>query len=52
MARSSLTRIASYFASLLEAEKLKRISYSTNSSVGDSKIRPIPELDALDVSST
>ena len=51
-ARSSPTRTISYFASLLEVKKLRRIACSTSSLVGDCKIRPILDLDALDALST
>ena len=50
--RSNPTRIASYLTSLLEAGKPSRIAYSSCSLVGDCKIRPILEPEALDAPST
>lgn len=47
-ARSNPTKTASYSTSLLEARKPSRIAYSSNSPIGDYKIRPTPELEALD----
>ena len=50
--RSNPTRIASYLTSLLEAGKPSRIACSSYSLVGDCKIRPILEPEALDAPST
>ena len=47
-ARLSPTRIASYLASLLEVGNLSRIAYSSRSSVGDCKRRPIPDPEPQD----
>ena len=52
MARSSLTRTISYSISLLEAEKLRQITYSTSFPISDCMIRPTSESDALDAPST
>ena len=52
MAKSSPARTTSYSASLLEVKKLRRIACSTNSPVGDYRIKPTLDLDALDVLST
>ena len=50
--RSSLTSIASYFASLLENEKQRWIVCYTSFPVDDCRSRPTPDLDTLDAPST
>ena len=51
-ARSSLASTTSYFASLLEDEKLIWIACSINSSVDDYRTIPTPDPNTLDASST
>ena len=51
-ARSNPDKIASYSASLLEAENPSRMAYSKCSPVGDCSRSPIPELDEREAPST
>ena len=44
-----MANIASYYVSLFEVRKLRRIACSISSLVSDCRVRPIPDPDTLDI---